>query len=49
MYFEYWIRTDFKSYILGNDELVKSLIFDAVVTNDFENQKSPRRGGNDMV
>ena len=33
----------------GNDELVKALIFDAVVTKDFENQKSPRRGGKDMV
>merc|ERR1719215_1208388 len=32
-----------------NDELVKALIFDAVVTKDFENQKSPRRGGKDMV
>jgi len=30
-----------------NDELVKSLIFDAVVTNDFENQKSPRSRGKD--
>ena len=31
---------------LGNDEVVKALIFDGVVTNDFENQKSPRgRGG----
>jgi hypothetical protein len=30
-----------------NDELVKSMIFDAVVTNDFENQKSPRSRGKD--
>ena len=30
-------------FIVGNDEVVKALIFDGVVTNDFENQKSPRR------
>jgi len=28
-----------------NDDLVKSLIFDAAVTNDFENQKSPKGRG----
>ena len=31
--------------IAGSDELVKSLIFDAMVTNDFENQKSPKPRG----
>lgn len=36
----------FSMIFLGNDEVVKALIFDGVVTNDFENQKSPRgRGG----
>ena len=35
----------YNSVTLGNDDLVKSLIFDAAVTNDFENQKSPKGRG----
>ena len=39
-------NVQFSMLFLGNDEVVKALIFDGVVTNDFENQKSPRgRGG----
>ena len=44
MYITYFINDQILS---GNDELVKSMIFDAVVTNDFENQKSPRSRGKD--
>ena len=32
------------SLILGNKDLVQSLVFDAVVTKDFEKQNSPGRG-----
>ena len=35
--------------IAGSDELVKSLIFDAMVTNDFENQKSPKPRGESVA
>ena len=50
----YFLQSFFQKFIgflflIGNDELVKSLIFDAKVTNDFENQKSPKPRGQNVV